>query len=117
MTEKPRRIATPQEIMNFLRDVVGEKTKIEPTEDGSGFQICTDMGASFTFEITRATENEVARAYFDHCCQVCEYGSKQFIRGGGGFLVLLFFGLVSRKERRAAARQLEILQAWRANNL
>lgn len=69
--------ATPQEIMDVLYEVTGEKTQIEPSWISARFQICTNIGANFDFEILGDTEAEVAQKYFDHCCFVYEYTFKQ----------------------------------------
>lgn len=99
---------TPQEIMDFLYEVSGENTGIEPAWDGSGFQVETDMGSSFTFEITADTEEEVARKYFDHCCHVYGY----MVERSRLFLWRLRKKF-TKEDRQMCERALARLHAWR----
>lgn len=108
MSKTTERSVTPHEIMAFLYDVSGEKTKIEPAGNGHGFQICTYIGSSFEFEIVADSEGEVARKYFNHCCDVYGYiveRSKSF--------AWRFFHKFSKKEREDCVRKLACLHAWR----
>ena len=95
-------------------------TKIMPAVSGNkdGFEIETDMGSSFTFEIWEATRFEVARAYYDHAISVYEHmlQSRKTIRGyilyklGGGYWI-------TKKEKLAIKERYDRLKAWGAKNL
>ena len=114
MSETNERSVTPQEIMDFLYEIMGEKTKIEPAwstpdfQNRSGFQVETCIGSSFTFEIIANTQEKVAWKYFNHCCEVYGY----YVKKSKSFL-WRFVNKFSNKERKDFIRKLERLHAWR----
>lgn len=113
MSETNKYTATPQEIMNFLCEVTGEKTQIEPSWiDSARFQICTNIGASFDFEIFGDTETEVAQKYFDHCYFSYEHSLKQTKSS-------LWEAIVKLPKERLAnyALKFERLKNWRETHL
>lgn len=63
---------TADQIMSFLQDVTERITFIEEASF-SKYQIETDMGSSFAFEIVADTQEEAALAYFWHVHHVLSY--------------------------------------------
>jgi hypothetical protein len=64
----PQARLTPEDIMNFLQEVTGRFAFIEDRTLG-GFEITTDVGSSFSFEIVADTPQEAVLAYFWHVHQ------------------------------------------------
>ena len=95
-------------IMNFFRTEFGIDEVIEVCPDG-GFQIETGAGASFTFEICRATKAAVARAYLEHIRHVwrCALNKRRCI----------WFHRATHQEREKLRSQLDRLDAWTRQNL
>ena len=68
----------PEDILAFLEDVTKKRVFIEDRTLG-GFEICTDMGSSFSFEIVADSPEEVVLAYFWHVRSVYAFEPK-FLR-------------------------------------
>lgn len=100
--------STPQEIMDFLYGITGKEAEIERARDGGPrYQISTDMGASFRFEVRGETESEVARNYFNHCV----YTYRHILKHSKWFWSRLRRKYTA-KDRREYVRRLEKMCAW-----
>ena len=101
------------DIVAFFKAEFGEEVRIGSAQQGEGFEIETDAGASFTFEITGATRSEVAVKYFEHIRSVNRYVVEHRMSGS-----LLDGGhWYRREEKKRARRRLAILDAWAAEHL
>lgn len=100
-------------IIAFFKAEFGQEVRIGPAQQGEGFEIETDAGASFTFEISGATRSEVALKYFEHIRFVNRYVvehrmSDSLLDGGRWY---------SREEKAQARQRLAVLDAWAAEHL
>ncbi|HTM68508.1 MAG TPA: hypothetical protein VL426_04360 [Candidatus Binatia bacterium] len=98
-------------IVAFFKTAFGEDVKIEAAE--SGFEISTDAGASFAFEIAGATRAEAARNYFEHIRSVYRFvvdnkRSGSWLDGGRKY---------RREEKERAQACLAKLDAWAVEHL
>ncbi len=105
--------ALADDIIAFFKTAFDQDVKIGPAEQGDGFEIETDAGASFTFEIVGATRSEVALKYFEHIRSVHRFvvenrRSGSWLDGGRVF---------SRAEKEQARLCLAKLDAWAVQHL
>ena len=111
--------ALAEAIVKLFRTEFGEEVVIEPVQPGEwreqekGFQIETDAGASFTFEIFGTTKAAAACAYFEHIRSVNRFVVEHWLSNN-----LLDGGHFFRpREKREARRRLAILDAWARQHL
>ena len=95
-------------ITDLFRNEFGIEVVIETCPTG-GYQIETDAGASFTFEICAPTKAAVACAYLEHIRSVWRYA----LNAGNGF----WRCLSTRQERQRLQDRLNRLETWARQNL